>query len=900
MDGPPDERELARLRDLVAASPACMTLPGHLAARLYGPGGGPGGRGDDDAPGRADGVPERVGPYRIVAERGRGGMGVVYEAVDEGLGRRVAVKVLAAGAFADAKARERFRREARAAAGLRHPHLVPVFAAEAPDAGPPYLVMPLVEGPTLAERIAGRRVLDPREAAELARQVADGLAAAHAAGTVHRDVKPANVIVDDADGAAKLADFGLARPRGHEGITSAGTIAGTPCYLSPEQVRTPDAADPRMDVYALGATLYECLAGVPPFRGGTLDVLRMIAENDPVPPRKLNRDVPRDLETIALKCLEKDPARRYASAAALRDDLARFLAGRPIEARPCGRLGAAAKWVRRNRTLAGLGATLAVALAAGSAASFVLWRRAEGQAVVARDREREAEAHLKAALDVVDRFCTRASEEQLLRQPGLQPLRKKLLGDAVAHYRGFVAARRGDASARAAVADALARLARLQVQLGEPAEAAATVREALALHGRLLEESPADPSRIAAVAGDRVVLGECLRHRREYEAAEAEALAAAGLFGRLGRGYRLPQASALAGAARAGMFLHPGTAIGGFREAAQVLEEILAEDPDAVDVKAELASTLHSLASNRMAAEDISTLERARSLWEELVAADPGWLNNRTGLAEAESNLGVLYKWGGRLPEAEEAYAGAIEALGRVVDENPRVLGWRRSLGQAHFNLATLLSQRAKHAESASQFEAARTHLAAFSRGDPGDVQARLEHAYAALGLAHEQLLLGRAEPAAGAWSEATPTVRDLIAAEGISGRQLAMLVELVQQHAALAHELGRSREGDELAEAMAAALARRKAADLLGPFFAWRAGLAGAHAPAELPGILDRWEAAAPGSPECLAWRGRVEAEAGRIDQARDLFRRAKAGGWKPPECWLAGPRLEGLLGAP
>ena len=329
------------------------------------------------APPDQEGDLGRLGPYRVRSELGRGGMGIVLLAYDPELQRMVAVKVLPPNR-ADERARARFVREARLAAGISHDHVVPVYAVASPPDGPPYLVMQYVQGPTLRERIKAEGLLDPREAARVCAQVADGLVAAHRAGLVHRDIKPANIILDQAQGRAKIMDFGLARVTElSEGITEAGTILGTPEYMSPEQVQQPDRVDGRTDQYGLGVTLYEALTGEVPFRGVAHMVLQQVQRDDPRPPRRLNDKVPRDLETICLKCLEKEPARRYGSAAALAEDLKRFLEGSPIQARPVGTWERTLKWVRRRPAIAALLALVAFVTALGFGLVTWQWQQAE-------------------------------------------------------------------------------------------------------------------------------------------------------------------------------------------------------------------------------------------------------------------------------------------------------------------------------------------------------------------------------------------------------------------------------------------------------------------------------------------------------------------------------------------
>jgi tetratricopeptide (TPR) repeat protein/tRNA A-37 threonylcarbamoyl transferase component Bud32 len=375
---PPDTPPLTGLLDGLRGGP-------HPGA----PGGGAGRPGETQEfvgpPGRV-GELGTLGPYRLLAELGRGGMGIVLKAYDPALARTVAVKVLRPER-SDARARARFVREARAAAGLDHDHVVPVYAVESPADGPPYLVMPYVPGPTLREHVRARRRLDPREAARVCAEVADGLAAAHAAGLVHRDIKPANVILDADHGRARIVDFGLARAGEAPGDTTRdGAIAGTPEYMSPEQIHEPDRIDARSDVYNLGATLYEALTGEVPFRGAPHIVLQQVLYDDPVPPRRLRDDVPRDLETVCLKAMAKDPARRYQAAAELRDDLRRWLGGEPVRARPVGRVERAWRRARRRPLVASLSAAVVLAVLVGIGGVLWQWGRAEERRELAQKR----------------------------------------------------------------------------------------------------------------------------------------------------------------------------------------------------------------------------------------------------------------------------------------------------------------------------------------------------------------------------------------------------------------------------------------------------------------------------------------------------------------------------------
>jgi serine/threonine-protein kinase len=317
------------------------------------------------------GLPQVPG-HEVEAVLGRGGMGVVYRARQCALGRMVAVKMLRAGPLAGPQELGRFRRETAALACLRHPNIVQVYEAGDVE-GRPYFTMELVEGGSLAQKLAGAPQ-PARQAAALALTLAEAVQVAHQAGIVHRDLKPGNILLTT-DGTPKVTDFGLARRLEAETrVTQTGVPVGTPSYMAPEQARGQGTIGPAVDVYALGAILYELLTGRPPFRAETAAAtVHQVINHDAVPPSRLNFKVPRDLETICLKCLQKAPPHRYATAQALADDLRRFGERRPILARPVGWAARLWRWGRRNPAAAGLlaMALVVVGLASGGAVWFV-------------------------------------------------------------------------------------------------------------------------------------------------------------------------------------------------------------------------------------------------------------------------------------------------------------------------------------------------------------------------------------------------------------------------------------------------------------------------------------------------------------------------------------------------
>jgi TolB-like protein/Flp pilus assembly protein TadD len=313
----------------------------------------------------------QFGDYELLEQIGRGGQGVVFRARQKSLNRVVALKVINLGQWASKAHVKRFRREAEAAARLEHPSIVPIYEVGERD-GSCYFSMKFVEGGQLDE-VAKRKPMPPRSAVELIAKVAQTVHYAHDHGILHRDIKPGNILLD-ANGEPHLTDFGLARlVESESSVTQTLDVLGTPSYMAPEQAVGNNAAvSSATDVYGLGAVLYQLLTGQPPFAGGTTyETVKLLEDTEPRPPRLLNPKVDRDLSTICLKCLEKDPRRRYPSALALAEDLERWLKHEPIQARHTGVFARGTKWVRRNPTSALLAASL-IALAA--AAGWIVWK----------------------------------------------------------------------------------------------------------------------------------------------------------------------------------------------------------------------------------------------------------------------------------------------------------------------------------------------------------------------------------------------------------------------------------------------------------------------------------------------------------------------------------------------
>jgi WD40 repeat protein len=386
-----------RFPDLDPTAPAEAETDPSVTPELPGPDLAGADRAPDPVGGR------RFGTYELLEEVGRGGMGIVYQARQGNLNRTVALKMILMGPHALPAERERFRREAEAAAQLDHPHIVPIYEVGECE-GRPYFTMKLLDGGTLAQALSSQpSAFSPKDAARLVATVARAVHHAHRHGILHRDLKPANILLA-ADGVAggatpqaawvpHVTDFGLARRvEGDSSLTQSGVIVGTPSYMAPEQAhgqgrRLSTAAD----VYALGVILYELLVGRPPFKAATpLDTLVQVMHEPPVPPRRLRPGLPRDLETVCLKCLQKEPGKRYATAEALAEDLRRFLAGEPVQARAVGPAGRLWHWCRRNRLAAALIGLVALVLLAGTAVSSYFAVRADRKATEAETNAQSA------------------------------------------------------------------------------------------------------------------------------------------------------------------------------------------------------------------------------------------------------------------------------------------------------------------------------------------------------------------------------------------------------------------------------------------------------------------------------------------------------------------------------
>jgi tetratricopeptide (TPR) repeat protein len=704
-----------------------------------------------------------LGDFRILREIGRGGMGVVYEAQQISLKRRVALKVLPFAAVLDPRQLQRFQNEAQTAACLHHTNIVPVFTVGC-ERGVHYFAMQYIEGepldrviqdlrrqqrvhsaskekgprnqPTTAHSPAppasappSAETVQPVQAAlsteqsitsrgffqsvaRLGIQAAEGLDHAHQQGILHRDIKPANLLLD-VRGNLWIADFGLARFQNDTRLSMTGDLVGTLRYMSPEQALAKRVVvDHRTDIYSLSVTLYELLTLEPAFSGGDREeVLRQIAFEEPRSPRRLNKFIPAELETIVLKGMEKNPAERYATAQQLADDLRRFLEDRPIHAKRPTLAERAAKWSRRHKSAMKAAAAILILAVVGLAASTgLIWRANEQTKSALADAKANAERaqrNLDTGFKILDEIYVDTAEKRLPRNKDLTAEDREFLEKALSFYEQFASQESSDSRVRQRTVDAYLRVGAIQEWLGKEAKAAKTYEDALAVASQLAAEFPGDPDcrqklarSYASLGGhDATMLG--LESRPKMEQALVEAL--------------------------------------------RLQEQLVNEFPENRDYQWDLGLTYYRLghmrmdfsgSQRRLLIEAEEPVRRALAIREKLVRQDPTVFLYRKELGMSLGNLGNILTFAGRYQEAGEVQRRELEVRQKLAEDFPAEPESHHYLADAYADLCELRSATGQHQEAEQALRKELTLWQKLATDFPGvpHYPARLAHCHLKLG----------------------------------------------------------------------------------------------------------------------------------------------------------------------
>jgi serine/threonine-protein kinase len=761
---------------------------------------------------------QQVGDYRILCEVGRGGMGVVYEAEQQALGRRVALKVLPRTSAGDGSAQLRFQREARAAARMHHTNIVPVFDV-GQDGEHLYYAMQLIHGqgldlviedlkrlraqseatPVAHDRREGHSIaaslvagkfekenLAPegesesnataayegsapssavlpghselstaagnprayfRSVAQIGVQTASALSYAHGRGIIHRDIKPGNLILDTT-GNVWVTDFGLAKT-GDGGVTHTGDILGTVRYMSPERFR--GQCDVRADVYALGMTLYELLTMQAAYASGDrLKLIELIRQSEAASPRSVDGRVPRDLETIVMKAIDKDPRRRYQSADEMGEDLQRFVNDEPIKARRVGSAERLGRWCRRNPAVAVLMAAVLVLMAAGTAVST--WQavaanraRADLAATNAEltDEQAKVQARFDMAMKAIALFHTGVSEDALLRNPQFKELRTKLLKEAAGFYADLekLLAGQTDAKSRKALAAAYFQLGELTDRIGSKPEALAVHRKALALRRELAAAQGADVETRLDVARSLVKVGLLLRATGENAAALAALDEQRDLAERLEAEHSTDAVrSVLALGYHSIGLVHdhmgkPEEALTAWRKALAIWQQLADAGPAVAEFHRDLATSHHRIGwvlyETGKPEEAMLSFRKALVIRQKLADANPAVTQIQNDLSATYNNIGSVLREAGKPEEAMASYRTALAIQQKLADANPARADFQHDLAMIHGSIAVLLVETGKPAVA---LEAARKQLALYQKLVDDNPAVTDFHYYLALG----------------------------------------------------------------------------------------------------------------------------------------------------------------------
>jgi serine/threonine-protein kinase len=734
--------------------------------------------------------------YRLIHLHAVGGIGQIWLSRDGDLDRTVALKELRPEAAKSPRMRARFLDEARITGQLEHPGIIPVYElARRANDQQPFYTMRFLKGRTLTEAV---RVYHEKRAAGKAGSldllgllnafvaVCNAMAYAHARGVIHRDLKGQNVILGDF-GEVIVLDWGLAKvvTRASDSDvepvaleqevdreqTLQGQVLGTPAYMAPEQATgRQDLVDSRTDVYGLGAVLYEILTGQPPFTGATTnEVLKKVQGEEPARPRQIWAGVPPALEAVCLRALAKRQAKRYPSAVELAREVQRWLADEPVAAywEPfAARLG---RWARRHKPLvAGTAALLITAIPALLISNILIGRQ-----------QARAEANFQMARDAVDRFYVRVSEEQLLNEPGMQPLRKDLLQTAQEFYQKFADENQNDPRRQADLGNVLLKLAKITGEVGDDVrmdfksvlqQARALMERALGIFQQLSNRKPEVPEYRSSQAACHLGIG-ALYHSEDRPRAEAAYKSALNIYQSLAQDYptvldyqnKLARCYLDLGVLYEGMGRQP-EAESAHLKALDIQQQLADHDPGNFEYQADLAGIHSNLGNFYSAARKWDQARehhlKALAIRNELVRRSPRVLQFQTELAQSYNNLGMLGLATGQLPEAERHLTRSLTIRETLARRNPSVTSYQRNLAASHGNLGTLYHKMRRIEEADKAYKTAVAILEALVVDVPKETRFALDLGETQLGLGYFFSKESKFEAALGWYSRAIDTLQ--------------------------------------------------------------------------------------------------------------------------------------------
>jgi hypothetical protein len=733
---------------------------------------------------------QQLGDYRLIKEIGHGGMGVVYEARQLSLDRRVAIKILPFAAVLHQKQLARFTREAQAAAQLHHPHIVPVYAVGC-ERGVHYYSMQYIDGQTLECALSQSRRPDAdggpsinkdsatqdfcpadsrqvnmrpiisrgfsstgrvrstkssrrgkeyhRNAVRLAIQASDALQHAHDYGVIHRDVKPSNLLID-LQGELWVTDFGVALLQSESKVTATGDVVGTLRYMSPEQATGQNAlVDHRTDIYSLGVTLYELLTLRHPFEGvEQRELLHHIDTVEPRKPRGLDATIPVDLEKIVLKAIAKSRERRYQSAGEFTADMQRFLAGEPVLAKPPTLGERTARWASRHRTLVATCLLLVlVTLIATSAGAFLVARehvKTRNAFVAAQRSERRAAERFQKAREVVDRLGT-SFAQQLAVVPGTEPARAALLRETLHYYEEFVREASDDPSLGAELAKTHLKLGQIHEQIASADDALGAYQQAKELFGQLVAEHPDNWRHLRGLGLACNNIGLLLSQRSQAEPATAELLHALATHQQAMARWpadHVHQADTALVLSNLGLHfsaIDTRQAESYYARAVDKLNHILLTSPDDASVQSQLALVYNNLSRLHAGRDNDKAAEYTRRSFEIQQRLTERWPKNlryQSDLALSLNNLGAFHKNDQQHDKARHCYERAIELQERLARKEPSVFQHPRDLAISYNNLGRLQHDAGKLYEGRRALEKSRQQLSQMIEREPRDVRYRI------------------------------------------------------------------------------------------------------------------------------------------------------------------------------